>query len=113
MKRKYAFLFLAICLVFNGCASVSYHMDTSSFVEISPGIYPGFRADINAIKHALKGEVGASRSWLDPVVFAGFLVDLPLTLFIDTALLPYGIVQYIWRAEDEEIEASVEEEAEE
>lgn len=85
---------LMMCIFFAiGCASVSYRLDSSSMPEISSGPYPGTRLDINLMEEAFKGEIESSHSLIDPLVFAGFLTDVPLSFLVDTIFLPYDVFQ--------------------
>ncbi len=76
---------LLLLLVLPGCTSL-----TATFLADDSDIYPycGSYGDVQIMDEALDGEFGGPRGVL---AFTYGLIDLPLSLAMDTVLLPYTI----------------------
>ena len=93
-KQLIAALMVGI-LLFNGCAVIGYRTDATSykngFDDISPGIYPCVRLDIDIIKKITKGEEETVFFLFKPIVLLLYTLDIGVSFIFDTIGLPYDI----------------------
>ena len=82
--------------LFAGCASIVYRVGIPTdkgryaFLGVTPGIYPGVRADTNVLKDITTGK---SEALPRAIMFLPTFIDIFLSFTLDTITLPYDIFQ--------------------
>jgi uncharacterized protein YceK len=89
---------LLSALLMVGCASLSVTFNPDpKFGQDKNPIYAGTRFDAEALAAPFDGASSDPGSWPDPIIwvfYPFFIVDLPLSMVMDTLLLPYTIPSY-------------------
>jgi uncharacterized protein YceK len=71
-----------LCFIGSGCATIVSRGNDKYGIFHSKGLYPATRLEAEIIGYCID-------SFSSTVIFAGGIIDFPLSLVFDTLLLPY------------------------